>query len=263
MCTTNDTCVIVPSCGRHGVLMDRGLTLAWASHLTVPVYLLVHNSESQHYARVASQYNVQLITHDCTTVSRIRDYAIDFAEDYTYLWLLDDDLLFSYRDWNSTKLPRLPYDQLQRALTELKTLVNEGCPLAGLRHRMFAHSCKEPVEYNKRVMWTPLLHLPTFRASGWRYAWEGDFMEDFRMQCMIVRNRRATAVLNSYVANDALGAWREGGCNTYRTLAGRSRAATLLFQEYPEYVSLVQRQSPTQLGESYMDVRLRLPRIPV
>lgn len=256
-----NTATIILSRARADILMERGLTLHWMQHLGAHTFLLVHFNEIGVYTPVAEKYRIPVLVHAVENkVSEVRDHAIAFAmgQGYERLWLLDDDLLFSYRDWSSNRLPRLEPERIVEVRDHLETLCTDSYPMAGLRHRMFAHSCKSPLEYNKRILWTPMLHLPTFQANNWQYKWEGDFMEDFRLQCNIVKDGYCTVTTNSYVADDALGAWRSGGCNEYRNNAGRNKAATLLQQQYPNYITLVQKQDPS--GEDYLDVRMKLSR---
>lgn len=253
------TATIVISRGRATTLMERSLTLAWTSQLE-DSFLMVHTSELETYQPVAEHWGLtDILTHDIVdNVSIVRDKAIATARalGYEKLWLLDDDLLFSYRDWTTTKLPRLEFTRIGEVRTDLETVCGNDYPMVALGCRMFAHARTESYDINRRMLWTPMLHLPTFEARGWGYEWEGDFMEDYRLQCQVVREGFKTVTLNSFVADDALGAWCKGGCNLYRNIEGRNNAAKLLAATYPEYIKLVQKQSPS--CEDYLDIRMKL-----
>lgn len=246
----------VLSRGRADVLLNRQLTLTWLQHSHYPVSLWVHKDEAEAYKPVTKAFNVRLMLHTANKVSRIRDIIMEeaYVRDVEKLGIFDDDLAFAYR--NGNKLEKLPPVNIDNALRPVFDNVSQVFPMIGLRHRMFAHTETKTWGINKRIMWTPVLHLPTLSGEGFRYEWEGDILEDFHMQLQLMKAGYRTATLNLFTADDQLGAGTNSGCNLYRDDDLRVKAAVLLRNKFPSCVMLRDKTNPLT-GRTYKDVTIR------
>lgn len=246
----------VLSRGRADVLLNRQLTLTWLQHSHYPVSLWVHKDEAEAYKPVTKAFNVRLMLHTANKVSRIRDIIMEeaYVRDVEKLGIFDDDLAFAYR--NGNKLEKLHPVSIDNALRPVFGNVSQVFPMIGLRHRMFAHTETKTWGINKRIMWTPVLHLPTLSGEGFRYEWEGDILEDFHMQLQLMKAGYRTATLNLFTADDQLGADTNSGCNLYRDDDLRVKAAMLLRNKFPSCVMLRDKTNPLT-GRMYKDVTIR------
>ena len=248
--------IAVLSRGRADMLMGRKLTLSWLQHSVVPVVLWVHQDEAELYSLVADQYKIQLRTHTADRVSRIRDVIIEDAHErgVDKLGIFDDDLGFRMR--RDGKLSSMPEDRINDAIVPLFKNVSEKFPMVALRYHIYAHTQTGTWGINKRIMWTPVLHVPTLLKEGFKYEWEGDILEDFHMQLQLVQAGYTTAVLNLFTADDQIRSLTNTGCNLYRTNEMRTTAAKLLKAKFPAQVALREKfDKYTQ--ETYTDVTVR------
>lgn len=248
--------IAVLSRGRADMLLGRKLTLSWLQHAAFSVALWVHQDEAEMYSPVAKQYKVQLKTHTANRVSRIRDIILEDANKrgVIKLGIFDDDLGFRVR--REGKLCIMPEEQINDALIPVFRNVSEKFPMVALRYHIFAHTQKDTWGINKRIMWTPVLHVPTLFKEGFKYEWEGDILEDFHMQLQLVQAGYNTAVLNLFTADDMIRSVTNTGCNLYRTDEMRTQAAKLLQAKFPEQVTLREKYDKyTQ--KNYIDVTVR------
>lgn len=242
---------VVLSHKRSQLLLDRKLTLAWVRHLKIPTYLAVRESEAEEYFYVAKAYDVTLLPMPDEQVQDsglTRDYLVDYfhMKGAEKLSLLDDDLIFSYRESFETKqLPKLPYEDTQKAFNELFSIVDRETIHAGFRNRAFAQNCENGIDYYKRILWSHTLYLPEVVAQGFKFAWEGRLMADFHFQLSVISAGYRTATLNTFICDDAVGPYKNGGgCNTYRTCELRTFAARKLQEKFPEAVTLRDKETP-------------------
>lgn len=261
--------IAVPSRGRVDIIMNRKLTLSWLQYADYPVSLWVNENEVEDYKPVSAKYNVTLKTHTNNNISRIRDVILEDAHrrGVEALGIFDDDLVFCFREFyydsnkefhfvERGKIPVLPLEDINKALLPLFSNVKESVPMVGLRHRVFSHTTKTAWDWDKRIMWTPVLHVPTIVGKGFKYEWDGDILEDFHMQLSLLRAGYHTGTMNVFVASDALAAGTPTGCNLYRDISLRNRAAFLLEKEFPECVKLKDKIDPLT-GEYYKGVSIR------
>lgn len=250
--------VVVPSYKRAELLYEREYSLAWlTAQDRYPVFLAVRESEQQAYKKVINKYraidgNIDLICipdEDVDTLGQTLDWLVQYfhVQGFEKLALYDDDLIFSYRDWTCEKLPRLHPHDMDMALDAQFVAISDEVPHVCLRHRMFGQNCTHEIDYLKRGMWTHGVHLPTVAPnSKLRFAWEQPTMTDFHFQLSVVSEGYKNATINSYLADDAVGPYKNaGGCNTYRTDQVRTEAAYALKRKFGKAVTLREKRTPT------------------
>lgn len=258
--------IVVVSRGRAELLQRRGLTLKALDRIVeYPVTLAVRESEIDTYKEVISRYcagSVLPLPDSCDNWGKALDAIIrhKYLQECEKICICDDDLTFAYREWGTPKLHTAPAEVLDVAFMELFGSVSTNTVHASLRHRAFAQNCVRRLDYNKRGMWTHAVHRQTVIDADLHFAWRGIVMGDFYFQLSAVRKGFVTAVVNSYIADDAVGPYKDkGGCNLYRTAQMRTQAAHWLLEEFPEAVTLREKRAPD--GSSIVDVTLRLDKV--
>lgn len=255
-------CIIVPSHKRADLLLSRELTLSWVMAQTkYPVFLALRHEDVPDYLAVLRKYpSLQPLTiaPHIASLGPTLDHVIQVAYTggYEKALIYDDDLLFSYREWGSTRLPQLPRERFIEVAEAHFAALSEETPHAGLRHRAFAQNCTAHMDYYKRIMWTHGVHLPTIAPdSRLRFEWPGKVMTDFHFGLSVIAAGYSNCVLNDFTADDAVGPYKNsGGCNTYRNNEMRTKAAYMLLEKFPLAVSLREKDTPEG---SYTDVTVR------
>lgn len=265
--------VIVPSYKRADLLYEREYSLTWlTAQAKYPIFLAIRQSEHNAYIKVMDKYlerggNLQFVLipdADVDNLGETLDWLIQHfhQEGYTKIALYDDDLIFSYReDWNTPKLPRLDPKNMHEALDAQFDLLSEEIPHVCLRHRMFAQNCTTTYDTLKRCMWTHGVHLPTIATNpDLTFSWESTTMTDFHFQLSVVKAGYKNATINGYCADDAVGPYKnEGGCNTYRTDAVRTKSAYALQKKFgSRAVKLREKKTPTGIA---LDVTVYLSKV--
>lgn len=243
--------IVVVSRKRSDLILGRGLTLDWVSASSkYSVCLAVRDDELNDYAEVFQKFpNVfpMPISNECTDSGMYRDAVLrhEMLEGTEKVAICDDDLIFSYRDWNSTSLPKLPKEQIDDAFDRLFHELTEQTPHVGFRHRQFAQNCEKDVDKYKRIMWVHGVHRPTILKEEVTFAWKCKVMVDFHFQLSLISKGYRTAVVNSYITDDAVGPYKNsGGCNVYRNNAEREKAAYALEAMFPDAVTIRFKETP-------------------
>lgn len=255
--------VAICSHARNELLMNKKGTLHWVNNTTMPwpVLLYCRESEVDQYGPVAEHYNVRLQTvpDTCTDWGITHDAIIRHAlceHDIEYLAICDDDLLFSKRDWDSERLvPIEPWETKAAFMDLFDALVDPTVAHVGFRQRAFGQNCVNKVDTFKRLMWVHGVHTGRTIANDLMFGWKGIVMGDFYYSLTAIQKGFTTLQLNSWIIDDGVGPYGEGGCNRYRTLAMRTQAAHWLQEMFPSAVTLRQKETPG--GEWYTDVTVR------
>jgi hypothetical protein len=245
--------IFIPTYGRSGEQVTLGNLLPTGRKVT----LVVQNREAKLYAGFLSnnQIDVWLLPDHIRTISATRDHILEQAEDDTVL-MLDDDLDFAVRRTDDpTRFAQPTTYDLDAMLEEVDALLGFN-PFVSIGAREGGNRNTEPFLYNTRMM----------RALGYRRdylkAWDITFapmelMEDFHVALQIMLAGGTCVVANKWVTNQRSGSGAKGGCSSYRTLEMHGAAARQLAALYPEYVTVVHKQTKTAWGgQPRLDVRV-------
>lgn len=87
-----------------------------------------------------------------------------------------------------------------------------------------------------------------------------EFMEDFDVTLQLLRNGFPNLKIN-WIVHNQRSSNAPGGCSTYRTLAGQSKAAAGLAELHPDFVSVVTKKTKTAWnGQERQDVIIQWKR---
>lgn len=243
--------LVVTSRARSDLLMRRGLTLDWLTHSKkYEVILAIREDEKEAYMPVLEKYptvRLMLLPRSCTDSGMYRDAILrhELLNGIEKVAICDDDLTFSYRDWSGFSLPRLPKERIDEAFDALFTEIDNKTIHVGLRHRAFAQACTNKVDEFKRILWVHGVNRRVVIENDFRFAWQCKVMVDFHFQLSVIRAGFRTAVVNSYIADDSVGPYKNnGGCNIYRTNDERTKAAYALEAMFPEAVTIRYKETP-------------------
>lgn len=259
--------VIVPSYKRADLLLKKAMTLDWVTaQQKYPVFLVLRESDYKSYDKVMANYSVRglnlrrfAVADKCDDLGKTLDYIMTeaYAVGYEKIVMYDDDLAFSRFDWGEHRSgERIGFEEIGEALDLQFRNLGHNFPYNGLRFRAFSQSVTERIDYNKRIMWTHGVHLPTIVENDrLRFSWEGKVMTDFNFHLSVLAAGHKSHVLNDFTADDVVGPYKDkGGCNTYRTNEVRTRAAKLLQAKFPAAVTTREKHTPE--GEC-LDVTVR------
>lgn len=245
--------IFIPTYGRSGEQVTLSNLLPTGRKVT----LVVQEREVEKYAQYLfnPQIDVWTLPPHIQTISATRDHILEHAEEDTLL-MLDDDLDFAVRRTDDPTRFRSPTaEDIERMLGEVEELLSTS-PFVSIGAREGGNRNTEPFLYNTRMM----------RALGYRRgylrAWKITFapmelMEDFHVALQIMLKGGRCVVANRWVTNQRSGSGAKGGCSSYRTLEMHGAAARQLAALYPEYVTVVHKQTKTAWGgQPRLDVRV-------
>lgn len=248
--STNEA-IVVTSRARADMILSRGLTLGRLQHSKkYPIILAVREDEKEDYAEVFQKYPTvtpMLLPLSCTDSGMYRDAILrhELLNGIEKVAICDDDLTFSYRDWSGFSLPKLPKERIDEAFDALFAEIDNKTIHVGLRHRAFAQACTNKVDEFKRILWVHGVNRRVVIENDFRFAWQCKVMVDFHFQLSVIRAGFRTVVVNSYIADDSVGPYKNnGGCNVYRTNEERTRAAYELERLFPEAVTIRYKETP-------------------
>lgn len=230
--------VYIPSKGRAEIAQ----TPAALKLLGVPYKLVVEPPEAEAYAQRWGR-NVLLVLpfHDLGRGSIparnwIWDHAVEHGHDRH--WVIDDNIDGFVR-LNHNRRINVASDAIFRAVEDF-TDRYDNLAFSGFNYRFFADariSTKPPITWNTRV------YSATLLDSALPYRWRGRYNEDTDLCLRALKDGRATALFNAFLANK-MSTLTMGGGNTdnvYNTGDHRLEFAESLKQQHPDVVRVVWR----------------------
>jgi TET-Associated Glycosyltransferase len=187
-----------------------------------------------------------------------RQWIIDYAtlRGIEKIVMLDDDLVFATRRIDEpTKFREATHDELGLLFARIDSYLDK-----------FAHMGVATREGGNRdtsdtVLNTRLLRILAYRTNvlcneGIRFD-RLEFMEDFDVTLQLLRRGYPNLKIN-WIVHNQRSSNAPGGCSTYRTLEGQSKAASGLHSLHPEFVSVVTKKTKTAWnGQERQDVRIQ------
>lgn len=245
--------IFIPTYGRSGEQVTLSNLLPTGREVT----LVVQEREVQKYAGHKWRKSVEILVlpDHIRTISPTRDYILQHATDDSIL-MLDDDLDFAVRRTDDPTRFRNPtkYD-MDNMLAEVDALLGT-CPFVSIGAREGGNRNTEPFLYNTRMMRALGYRRDYLRAWGITFS-PMELMEDFHVALQIMLVGGTCVVANKWVTNQRSGSGAKGGCSSYRTLEMHGEAARQLAALYPEYVTVVHKQTKTAWGgQPRLDVRV-------
>ena len=156
---------------------------------------------------------------------------------------MDDDLTFGVRrqdDPTKFREPRL--GEITEMLYKLSDMLDRYAQVS-VATREGANRNTAPVVYCVRAMRVTGFRRDVLLNVGVDHR-ESTVMEDFEVTLALLTHGYRNATLNSFVQNQK-GSNSAGGASVYRTMEMQEAAAKKLQSRYPDFVSLVRKQTKT------------------
>lgn len=194
----------------------------------------------------------------CQNIGQARDWVMDYCIDHNirYVIQIDDNVLFASRvdksgnvDFKNRLLNlRNNFSEDTQVLIYtdmfswmLKSL-RSGYGIVGISHRSGNNRKKDGIEENARLFAVWGISTKKYVKVGARFS-DNPYKEDFHMQLAFLTNGIKTVCNNCFTFDKARGANQDGGCSIYRDLDNVNRGSELLKKYYPDFVSLVEKDS--------------------
>lgn len=114
--------------------------------------------------------------------------------------------------------------------------------IVGISHRSGNNRKSEDIEENARLFAFWGIDVEKWSNIGIRFS-DNPYKEDFHMQLAFLTSGIKTACNNCFTFDKARGANQSGGCSTYRNLENVNRGSEILAKTFPDFVSLVEKDS--------------------
>ena len=241
--------ICVPSRGRSDLITKKqGL---WKYVLSEPnvysICVFVLEEELEEYGKVLGNRPISLrgLTNGHSIADkRQKMYEMAVAMKKEYLFIIDDDVTFSFRNENIASKYISKFEEVHnkdtfnRILLESVSLCNEKYPITGLPLRQSSNSAKYTFEKNKQLLHMQCYHVPTLIKEGIRHNGLGTkFMSDRYVQ-MVMMSKGYNTLANYRYCIDDMGTNTKGGCSITRNPKEQSESAKTLYKLFPEIVRL-------------------------
>lgn len=225
--------------------MHRQITWGWVSPAWRDrTFLVAHPSEASALEMLG--YPVLETPEHVNTIGVKRQWIFDqhCTAASPHAVILDDDLSFAVRRTDEptkfTNIKHVPgeFDRMMDNLLELFV----ASPLVGIRNRSGAN--RDWAAYalrNRRQHDVIAVDVDVMRKHDFRLDRTG-LMEDFDFVLQFLTAGYSNLLLNTHTEDDA-GRDGEGGCADERDLAKQDAAAHWLAEQWPEFVTVVQKET--------------------
>ena len=243
--------IFIPSRERTDLMRDR--RGAWKlfnpTSCNYPVKVVVRDIEEADYLQASglSEFSPDQLGLGVTTtpsvnmdIAKTRQLIVEEAHErgLEYLFMLDDDVVLSYRDeslsskYGSRVEELFARDGLNQCLLECLKMCGPEYPMVGLPLRFGSVSRKYMFEKNSTIIRFVCLHVPTLMKEGVSYTGlGGGVMEDYYVQLSLLSKGYRT-MTNCRFAIDDYGTGKPGGCSTTRSVEVHNESAELLAQKF-------------------------------
>ena len=218
------------------------------------LYLIVRESESKKYYDKLMDVIKQNEKFKCSITSVPDSHSIAQKRqgllflatkyNYEYLFIIDDDIDFYFREESlSSKYTNryqdlMEKDVVNKILYESMRLCDDEYPVVGLPLKQGSQNRKYTFEKNVPVIRFVCYHVPTLvkekiEVTGLNTT----FMSDRYVQLELL-SRGYRSITNCRYAIGDLGTGYKGGCSETRTVELQNKAANNLCEKFPKYVKL-------------------------
>lgn len=232
-----DTTIYIPSRSRVGAVRTY---YDMPPELTErdKVMVVVSHDELVDYSR--AQPNMRFLATHKKGIGRVRQWII--AQCPTkYMLMFDDDLYFYRRKHpRAIQLVKTSEDARRHMLYMLVKPLSEGVVQTGLASRVDASHYLSPYRWCTRINNVHGFNIEKFGETGLRFD-DYKVMEDFHVTLSLLERGIPNACVYDYCWNQT-GSNTKGGCSTYRNEETQSKAAHMLHEAHPKYVTVVKKK---------------------
>ena len=225
--------------------LKESVTARWPTALVVqPGEYADHKSA---YATISKVYGVDIVVLPTivTNLAQTRQHLLRHLKGR--VCLLDDDFTFAVRrEDDPTKFRQAYARDMVDMVEELELSLGIGFPLAGIASRQGGNRLTTEFNDAARQGGVHAVDTDVARHIGLDVS-RLTVMNDFDMILQFLTKGHCNRVLNEYV-------WNQGGSNTpggvsgYRTMEVQAACAIALKMLYPDFVSVVQKQTKGSWG---------------
>lgn len=265
----NNYRVAIPSRGRWESI-EKG-TGVWryifSSSQKVSVY--VREEECPQYTKVIDnhknrdQFKLVVIPNEYNIADKRSRITEDAKEDgIEKLFIIDDDVSFSYRDNSIASKYRSQIDMFRSKhgfsflIAYLLKMTSEHYPMTGLPLRQGSNNKEYCLEKNSQIIRLACYHVPTLKKEGIRADGLGQpYMSDRFVQLELLSRGYTTLSLNCFAVDDG-GTGKAGGCSIDRTPKLQSRSAKAMVEHFKENIELVVKTNGDWKGVKRYDCKI-------
>jgi len=163
-----------------------------------------------------------------------RQWVMEHMVDkYEFVWFMDDDLKFSFREPNSTKLTLATSTEVAGMFSAMKEAIIDY-PLVGISTRLGNNFVEKSFDTICRVTRCYALSTKVFKELDIKFNPIEPFVaEDFHMTLCLLNAGHKNIVLYNYAQED-IGSNAAGGCSVYRTAKVQEDTMKWMAKNHPE-----------------------------
>lgn len=243
--------IYIPSRGRATrLLTPQQLPRRWQER----TFLVVPEDEVDEYARHAvGHFEILGIGPEYDGIHATRQFILDHC-DTSKVFMIDDDMTFCRRvpDWDKDLKAELivPSNRPPVEVGELMDMMSEWLdeiPVVSIsarqgnqniRNRWFREVTRMNNVYG--------FYLPLMRELDIRFD-RLEVMEDFDVTLNYLTRGYKNRVMTDWCWNQR-GSGKKGGCSSYRTAELQASCAHKLKELYPDFVTIVEKETPATSG---------------
>lgn len=217
--------------------------------------LVVKGHEADEYEFEYSDIcDIHILPDDVVGISATRQHCIETCKT-EFLFMLDDDLAFFKRDEITNKLGKSTDDEIECMFEELiDALGFEEFTLVGVSSRSGNNHVQDDYKDVTRQGGFHGVNIAKFNEEGLRFD-TSEVMEDFNLLLDMFTQGIPNRVFYKYCWDQKGGSGMQGGCSTFRTPEVQHACALALKERYPDFVTVVQKQSKTAWKGNGMETR--------
>jgi hypothetical protein len=217
--------------------------------------LVVPNSEYTDYCPVAAEYGCTVIPCPHQGIGPTRQFIIAAGYPEAVL-MLDDDLTFFRRRVDEpTKFEDAFGHDIMQMLDSIEYHLKDY-PCVGVCAREGGNRYPDQFYYNGRLLRVLAYDTVVLTNQGIDFRMT-PVMEDFYVALCLLTHGYQNLMLSNWCHNQT-GSNTAGGCSQYRTMEMQKMAALMLKKYFPEFVTIVKKQTKTAWGgEERTDVRVQ------
>jgi len=199
----------------------------------IPYMVAVPFDQYQEYADI---YGEKLITRiDKSVKSNLpaqRQWCMEFFTGFKYIWFMDDDLKFLWRD-EDLKLHKAEEPDIRRMFKAMWASLKE-VPVVGISTRLGNNRVPDAAQYTNRVTRCYAIERAVYESVGCHFDPIDNFVaEDFHVTLCMLNAGHNNKILFNFAQEDG-GSNKGGGCSLYRTAEVQRQTAFWMAEHHPE-----------------------------
>ncbi len=251
----SDMTIMIPTRGRVSEQVTLNIL---PPSLKRNVVLLVDYEEFDDYSfEYDGICQVECVPKGISGIAAVRQYGIEICKT-SFLFLLDDDMMFYKRQPNSISLKYSTDEEVEEMFGILiDTMGFDEFTMVGLSARQGNNHNTDDYADVTRQMNFHGVNIKKFKEHGLRFD-GSEVMEDFNLLLDMFTQGIPNRVFYKYCwGQKSSGA--DGGCSLYRTPELQRKCALALKDKYPDFVTVVEKTSKSGWKglETRTDVRMQ------